>query len=285
MKLTLFSICLFYFSFPVFAKGQDEMNQPPNFLTSKDSLYLTVNDAGQKIIEHPIKTKQTLFSIAKYYGLGLDEIYEHNPSLQTNPGLKTGQRIKIPIPNMAIRRYKIKGFVASKNAPIYYVVQDGETLYQICKRHFGMPVDSIAKRNNLKNNNIRPGQLILMGWMGVEGVPVKWRKGKPTATTKDLKTGFEKEKIKYKEASASGVCVWQKDSNEKGDLYALHQEAAIGTSIAVTNQMTKKTVFAKVIGRIPVGYDKNTEIVLSPAAAREIGAKDPKFFVKTRYLK
>jgi LysM repeat protein len=285
MKLTLFSICLFYFSFPVFARGQDENNQPSSFLISKDSLYLTVNDAGQKIIEHPIKPKQTLFSISKYYGLGLEELYEHNPSLQTNPVLKTGQRIKIPIPNMAIRRYKIKGFVAAKNVPIYYVVQDGETLYQICKVHFGMPVDSISKRNNLKNNSIRPGQLILMGWMGTEGVPAKWRKGKPAATTKDLKTVFEKEKTKHKEVSASGVCVWQKDSNEKGDLYALHHEAAIGTSIAVTNPMTKKSVFAKVIGRIPVGYDKNTEIVLSPAAARAIGAKDPKFFVKTRYLK
>jgi LysM repeat protein len=285
MKLTLFSICLFYFTFPILAKGQEENPQPPTYLTSKDSLFLTVNDAGQKVVEHPIKAKQTLFSIAKYYSLGLEELYEHNPALQTNTALKVGQRIKIPIPNLAIRRYKNKGFIVSKNAPIYYIVQDGETLYQICKRHFGMPVDSIVKRNNLKNNSIKPGQLILMGWMGTEGIPLKWRKGKPTATTTDLKTVFEKDKTKRKEASASGICFWQKDSNEKGDLYALHREAAIGTSIAVTNPMTKKSVFAKVIGRIPDGYDKNTEIVLSPAAARAIGAKDPKFFVKTRYLK
>jgi LysM repeat protein len=285
MKLTLFSLCFFYLTFPILAKGQEENQQLPTYLTSKDSLFMTVNDAGQKLIEHPIKAKQTLFAIAKFYSLGLEELYEHNPSLQTNTALKVGQRIKIPIPNLAIRRYKNKGFVVSKNSPIYYVVQDGETLYQICKRHFGMPVDSILKRNNLKTNSIKPGQLILMGWMGTEGVPLKWRKGKPAATSTDLKTVFEKEKTKLKEASASGICFWQKDSNEKGDLYALHREAAIGTSIAVTNPMTKKSVFAKVIGRIPDGYDKNTEIVLSPAAARAIGAKDPKFFVKTRYLK
>jgi LysM repeat protein len=288
MKLTLFSICLFYLTFPILANSQEnvmESSTPPNFLTQKDSLYMRVNDSGQKIIEHPVKAKQTLFGIARYYSLGLDELYVHNPTLETSTALKVGQKIKIPIPNLAIRRYKNKGFLASKNAPIYYVVQDGETLYQICKTHFGMPVDSIIKRNNLKTNSIKPGQLILMGWMGTEGVPLKWRKGKPSATTKDLRTGFEKDKSKHKEISASGVCFWQKDSNEKGDLYALHREAVIGTSIAVTNPMTKKTVFAKVIGRIPDGYDRNTEIVLSPAAAREIGAKDPKFFVKTRYLK
>ncbi|MBL7774392.1 MAG: hypothetical protein JNK89_00225 [Saprospiraceae bacterium] len=49
--------------------------------------------------------------------------------------------------------------------------------------------------------------------------------------------------------------------------------------------MSRKTVYARVIGRIPSGYESNVEVVLSPAAARQIGARDPQFFVKLRFLR
>ncbi len=285
MKPTLFFQVLWLCASPIFAFGQSAPAPAIAYLTPKDSLFLTVDEDGRKVVQHPVKAKQTLFSLAKFYGLSLQELYEHNPEFQTNPTLRAGSRVKIPVPNKAIKRYKSKSFVAAKHTPIFYVVQDGETLYQICKRNFDMPVDSVLKRNKLKTNNINPGQLLLIGWMGTEGIPMEWRQSRPTETTSDLKNTFEKEKAGRKEASTSGVCFWQRDSNEKGDLYALHREAAIGTSISVYNPMSKKTVFAKVIGRIPEGYEKNVEVILSPAAARSIGARDPRFFVKVRYLK
>lgn len=285
MKPTLLFRAFWLCAWPVLAFGQTSTAPPTAYLTPKDSLFLTVDDDGRKIVQHPVKAKQTLFSLAKFYGLSLQELYEHNPEFQTNPTLKAGSRVKIPVPNLAIKRYKGKSFVAAKHTPIFYVVQDGETLYQICKRNFDMPVDSVLKRNKLKTSNISPGQLLLIGWMGTEGIPAEWRQSREPATTNDLKTTFEKEKTGRKEISASGVCFWQRDSNEKGDLYALHREAAIGTSVSVYNPMTKKTVFAKVIGRIPDGYEKNVEVILSPAAARVLGARDPRFFVKVRYLK
>ena len=68
-------------------------------------------------------------------------------------------------------------------------------------------------------------------------------------------------------------------------MYALHREAAIGTVIQVINPMGGHPVYAKVIGRIPEGYERNIEVVLSPEAARKIGARDPKFFVRVKFLK
>jgi rare lipoprotein A (peptidoglycan hydrolase) len=68
-------------------------------------------------------------------------------------------------------------------------------------------------------------------------------------------------------------------------LYALHRDAAIGTIISVTNPMSNRTVYAKVIARVPDGYERNVEVILSPEAARKIGALDPKFFVKVKYFK
>lgn len=259
-----------------------ESNVP--LLTPRDSLMLTVLD-GKKFIYHPVKSKQTLFSIARYYSLSLEELYDNNPIYRTDPGLRVGTRIKIPVPNMAIMRYKTKKFVAAKTTPIYYVVQEGDNLYQICKRNFDMPVDSIVKRNKMKSKNIKPYQLIHVGWMGTEGVLPEWRPEKTPVESNVLKSRYEQEKSKHKEVDAQGVCFWQKDSKEKGDLYALHRDAAIGTIIAITNPIYRRTVYAKVIGRIPEGYERNIEAILSPEAARKIGAKDPRFFVKLKYLK
>lgn len=282
--LPLFAIALFIFARPSFAQNGEPKESVAPLLTSKDTLFLTVSN-GKKFVQHPVKAKQTLFSIAKYYSLSLEDLYEHNPGFRTDPTLHTGSKVKIPIPNLAIKRYKNKKFVNSKNVPIYYVVQEGDNLYQICKRNFDMPVDSVVKRNNLKSNSIRPGQLLLVAWMGTEGVRPEWRPAKQATQSGALKARYEQEKTKRKEVDSQGVCFWQKDSKEKGDLYALHREATIGTVICVTNPMNGHSVYAKVIGRIPGSYERNIEVVLSPEAARKIGALDPKFFVKVKFLK
>lgn len=256
----------------------------PVLLTAKDTVLLTVTN-GKKFIHHLVKPKQTLFSVARYYGLTLEELYEHNPKFQTDPTLQTGTRVKIPVPNRAIKRYKGKDFVTRQNAPICYVVQNGDNLFNICKRYFNMPVDSIVKRNHLKNNNIHPGQLIHMGWIGVEGIPADWRPARSSSPTGALEASFEQQKNKRQMFLGQGVCFWQRDSKEEGAYYALHREAAIGTIMAVTNPMSRRTVHVKVIGRIPAGYEPNIEVILAPAAARYLGARDPRFFVKIKFLK
>lgn len=253
-------------------------------LNSKDSLLLTV-ESGVKMIHHLVKPKQTLFSVARFYGLSLEELYELHPQFQTDPVLKTGTLISIPMPNRAIRRYKGKNFKAANFVPIYYVVQSGDNLFQISKRYFSMPVDTILSRNNLKTASLQPGQLLLMGWMGLEGIPAEWRTSIAPTAGGVHQQRYEEAKKSRKEVVSQGVCFWQHNSNEKGDLYALHREATIGTVMGVTNPMSRKTVYAKVIGRIPAGYESNVEVVLSSAAARQIGARDPRFFVKVRFLR
>lgn len=279
-KLPLIVLFLLLLSGSLLAQEE----QPSPLLNSRDSLLLTVEE-GKKYIHHPIKPKQTLFSISRYYNIGLEELFELNPDFRNDPTLRIGARVKIPIPNKAIKRYKSSSFVASENTGIYYMVKQGDNLYQISKRYFEMPVDSIAKRNRLKNNAIRPGQRLLMGWMGTEGFHADWRPVRPVTESDVLKSQYNEGKKGKKENSAQGVCFWPKDSKEKGSLYALHRDAKIGSIICVNNPMGNRTVYAKVIGRIPEGYERNIEVVLSPEAARKLGARDPRFFVKTKYLK
>lgn len=279
-KSPLFSLFLFVLCGSLSAQEE----HPSPLLSSRDSILLTV-EGGKKYIHHPIKPKQTLFSISRYYNIGLEELFELNPAFRNDPTLRVGAKVKIPIPNKAIKRYKSSTFKASENTSIYYVVQQGDNLYQISKRYFEMPVDSVAKRNRIKNNSIKPGQRLQMGWMGIEGFHPDWRPARPVTESDVMKTQYTESKKGKKEISAQGVCFWPKDSKEKGSLYALHRDANIGSIISVNNPMGNRTVYAKVIGRIPEGYERNIEIVLSPEAARKLGARDPRFFVKTKYLK
>jgi hypothetical protein len=49
--------------------------------------------------------------------------------------------------------------------------------------------------------------------------------------------------------------------------------------------MNNKTVYAKVISRIPEGFEKNLEVYVSHEAAKKLGAVDERFFVKVKYMK
>jgi LysM repeat protein len=245
------------------------------YLSPKDTLFLTV-EKGVKVIQHPVKPKQTLFSLARYYGMGLEELYEYNPGFEDDPTLKVGARISIPIPNRAIKRYKTNGFNARKHAPIYYIVQPGDNLFQISQRYFKMHVDSIVERNQLTSKSIQPGQFLHVGWMGLDGVLTEWRTARPVTPYATQQERFEREKARRRSMSSQGMCDWPHENGDANGTYALHREAAIGTV---------KTAYVKVIGRIAANQDHSTEVILAPAAARYIGAKKTRFFVKVRFLR
>ncbi len=255
-------------------------------LTWRDSVLLT-SENGQKYLHHIVKPRQTLFGLSRFYGLSLEEFYYFNPDLRQDPNLRAGTLLKVPIPNRAIRRYPNAFFEREKYAPLFYVVQPGENLFHIARRIFDMPIDTLRARNRLQNDNLYPGQMLHVGWMEVSGIPAEWRTASPVelVSEQNHRDSFERERERYTEHTGQGACFWNRDSNEKDGFYALHREAVIGTTIAVTNPMSGVVVHARVIGRIPSTYEPNIEVVLSPAAARQLRALDPRFFVRTRYFK
>ncbi len=279
MKLTTITTL---FLLPFFAAAQKAAPLTVS-LTPKDSVFFTITEGGEKILQHHVKPKQTLFSMGKFYGMSLEEIYTYNPVFRTSPDLAIGQTVLVPIPNAAIMRYKTKELDPKKSAKLYYQVKSGETLFNLCKRQFRMPVDTIVKRNKLSGTTITVGQIIHMGWISTSGILAADRGGKVVPSS-SLKTDFDKAAKKSKAKTASGTALWQKDSNEKMDLYVLHRSAKIGSTMLVTNAANNKTVYAKVSGRMPTSSEKNTEIILSPAAAKAIKALDARFLVNIKFV-
>ena len=253
------------------------------FLHPHDSVLVTV-EYGQKTLYHRVKPGQTLFGIARFYGIEVEDLFSYNPEYEAGFVLEAGQQVRVPVPNRAIYRFRNTGFLRWKYTPVYYIVQQGETLYQISKRHFNMPVDTVLKRNKLASTNLSPGQLLHVAWINRKGVPPEWQKNSGSPGLSPLQEEFETDQEKYKkQVEDQGVCFWHKAAKNAGDFYALHNKAKAGSVMAVTNPINNRTIYAKVIGKIPSGYKKNIDLILSPDAAKKLGALDPQFFVKMKY--
>ena len=278
-KHNLLTILIFSISTSVFAQS---------YLNKRDSVFITVNEFQEKLITHRIEAKQTVYSLGKFYGLKVTEVYYYNPEIDGKDP-KIGQIVRIPIPNKAIVRERDKNFRPRSFVPLYYRVQKNEGLKKIAEGYFNMKVDTLRNRNKIRTNDAKTGQVLQIGWININGVSSGLRhvKGPEIVTAiSDLKTTHQEESIGKVMVSKSGVAFWQKDSKIKSDLYALHRDCPENSVIAIHNPAKNKTIYAKVIGTIPAGaYDSNVEIIISPKVAKLLGAVDARFFVKIKYFK
>lgn len=88
-----------------------------------------------------------------------------------------------------------------------------------------------------------------------------------------------------KETKKSEVAHWNKSMPDNGMVYVLHNKAIINSYIEMYNPILKRSVRAKVIGRIPYGaYTSDVCLVLSPRAAIQLGALDNRFKVEVKAL-
>jgi len=280
--LILLTLCLV----TSFAKA--DTGDSAHILLSTDTIILSINDAQQKTITHTIAKQQTLYKISRFYGVSIAKILALNPT-KTETTLSIGDAITIPLPNKAIRRFRSKTFKPKNYLPIYYRVKSGDTVYGIAKRAFRMPTDTLTARNDIKNG-ISPGQLLHVGWISLAGVPKTKGNARPTHPLAG-KVYHEKQQFLAKAKGKRihrqrGAAYWKKTKSKSTKLYALHDYAPIGSTIEVTNPMSKMTLYVKVIGRINHRVTpSSTKVVLSPAAANYLGALNAKFYTEIEYYK
>jgi LysM repeat protein len=120
-------------------------------------------------VYHTVEKGQTLYGIAQRYKTSVDELLRLNPS--ANNGISTGQKLLVKgevIVSPAVSDtpkpadpVKPATKVIFKDSLVEHTVLPHETLYSISKR-FMVPVDTIVKRNNIQNNKIRTGDVLLI---------------------------------------------------------------------------------------------------------------------------
>lgn len=107
---------------------------------------------------HIVKAGETLWAISRMHRLTPEAIARAN-GLSSPDRLQIGQQLAHPTPPSATPP-RAAGAVSA--APDIHVVQAGETLWSIARRH-GRSVDALAALNGLADaNRLRPGQKLLL---------------------------------------------------------------------------------------------------------------------------
>lgn len=103
--------------------------------------------------KYTVKSGDTLYAIAKKYGLSVEQIVAANNIKNANL-IQPGQVLTIP--------GKSSGSNVPKPATKYHTVRAGDTLYAI-SRQYGVSIQKIATANKLTNPNlIRVGQVLVI---------------------------------------------------------------------------------------------------------------------------
>lgn len=105
-------------------------------------------DKSENVQVHTVIAGETLFIIAKKYGMGVEQIRELNGL--SDYTIKLGQLLII---NGSAK----EDHPDVETTSFYHVVQTGETLYAIAKK-YNISVDELKQINKLVNNDLRVGQ-------------------------------------------------------------------------------------------------------------------------------
>lgn len=116
-------------------------------------------EVGDSDLVYIVKAGDSLYSIAKRYGISVNDLIAIN-NLKSNV-LSIGQHLKIPYNSGNVIPIGSSCYGEGYNEPSYvtYVVRSGDNLYNIARK-YGVSVDSIKKLNNLTSNNLSIGQIL-----------------------------------------------------------------------------------------------------------------------------
>lgn len=117
------------------------------------------NTTGREPIVYKVKYGDVLGLIAQRYRVRIDDLRKWN-NLRGNM-IRTGQKLTIWV----IPAQRTQAAVTPADAPAdkTYIVQQGDTLWDISRKFKGLTVEKIKSLNNLKDNQLSPGMKLILG--------------------------------------------------------------------------------------------------------------------------
>jgi LysM repeat protein len=272
-------------------------------------------------ITHVVAEKETLFSIAKAYGVTVDELKQWN-SLTSN-ALLLGQELAIrkrntnsnvtTVQTTPVQQNNANEIKSKKGA---HTVAAKETMFSIA-RQYGITVQQLKDWNNLQTNELSIGQVLFVS-QPEQGLTVARQDNAQIITENQTRQNEnqqqvvketkvpesqpvkEKETVKPKEptitiseavrgsdeVSESGLAELIEGTDGNRKYLALHRTAPIGTILKVKNEMNNREVFVRVMGKLPdTSMTDKLVIRVSKSAYDRLGAIDQRFRVQVTYYK
>lgn len=242
--------------------------------------------SGQILFDHYVAPGQTLYGVTKFYGLTLEDVYHLNPKLRSK--YETGDKVRVAIPRGAIRAVPAPDSLAWF-VPIYYCMGKGETLFGLYKRTLQLPDDQQIRALNpeLDPARMSANQELAIGYIKLDGIP-KELQGEIediyVRRNRGLRDLWRLRTKGKKMISKNGKAAWTR-KGDPGKWMALHRTAPINSLIEIEDPRSRKTIYARVVGRIPEQVnDPNVIVVVSPLLVKAFGVRDRHFYVRTRHF-
>lgn len=275
------------------------------------------NGSDDMLADHIVQKKENLNMLAEKYGTTVNEIKRVNNLNSIN--LQIGQVLKIPgkpvsqVPVQTAQvpvaqpkkeetpiktwippenRYKKPEQVPGKKEPVQekpeelvvHTVASNETMYSIATT-YKMTMDQLKAKNDLSDNSLRVGQKLLIRGQ----YPLKNAPGIEHIDTlnsiKDPALRYPASRYGLNQMDEKGTGIWIADADlDPSKMLVLHRSAPIGTVMKITNPMTNRSTFAKVVGKFTENEStKDVIIVMTKAVADALGVLDKRFFCNLTY--
>lgn len=240
--------------------------------------------AGAQTMEYKVSAGETLFGIAKKFGSTVDELIITNKLKSNN--LQPGQILLVKSTNPPAES-KPEERPIVKQQPEKQVEKPVE---QPVVKTIDKPAGKTAEKTTNKPVTKVPLKTedTFVEQPDVPATPAAKRDSTKVAAhdTVDF-TGHKivGEKYGLSEKNESGIAVWmENESIDPNKKLILHRTAPVGTVIKITNPMTNRTTFAKVVGRFTENENtKDVIVVMTKNVAESLGALDKRFHVSISY--
>jgi peptidoglycan endopeptidase LytF len=244
---------------------------------------------------HTVLRNETIFTIAKQYSITAYQIRKLN-DLPDN-AITIGQVLKVPggiiadvqVPKEKQTEAKVKETPAAKEESFIHTVATGENIFTIAKK-YNLTAYQIRTANKLDDNAIKVDQKLIIPKppqpKSVNDLSKEEQENEPDSTmVKDPKLRRDPSVYGLSQIEEKGTAVWIADQDLDGTkMLVLHRTAPVGRVIKITNPMTNRTTFAKVVGKFTENEStKDVIIVMTKAVADSLGALDKRFFCNLTY--
>lgn len=237
-------------------------------------------------IVHRVAAKETMFSIARYYNVSVDDIKAWNNLKDGN--LSIGQEILIK-QKTAEPAQAAKPPVTSAKT---HTVGPKETLYSIAKM-YGMTVTQLKEWNNIPGDELKIGQVLSVAAPTTGSTPAAPVVAPAASTTPPQTTPAvsspEVTKISEGVSGANelkeiGLAALLQGTEGNRKYLAQHATIKPGTILKIRNLATNQEVFVRVTGP-PDGTNAAVLIYISRSAYDRLGATEPTFRAEITYYK
>lgn len=244
---------------------------------------------------HTVLRNETIFTVAKQYGVTAYQLRKLN-NLPDN-AITIGQVLKVPggivtevqVPKEKQAEQTAKPAPASKDESFIHTVSDGETIFTIAKK-YNITAYQIRSANKMDENTIKTDQKLIIPRppqpRSVNDLSKEEQENEPDSTmVKDPKLRRDPSVYGLSQIEEKGTAIWIADADLDGTkMLVLHRSAPVGRVIKLTNPMTNRTTFAKVVGKFTENEStKDVIIVMTKAVADSLGALDKRFLCNLTY--